>query len=93
MRKKPAVRKETLETIEDDVQLRIDKMFDRIKLAFKKEAAAMKETELRAVCVEHSHVDASVIKEIYERLLGEAFNGDTFDFTCREWIKILSMEN
>src|SRR5688572_2731045 len=92
VKKKPIVKKEILEAIEDDVQVRLDRLFDRLTLFVKKEASLMKEEELRAVCVDYAHVDASVVQGIYDKLMAGAFAEENTRYYLNVWRKSLTRD-
>lgn len=79
------IAKKTLENIEDDLQIKIDEMFDRLTLAVKREATALKEERLRDVCVDYPHVEASVIQGIYDRLVEASFEDENLLFYFSSW--------
>jgi hypothetical protein len=81
------VTKKILDDIEDDIQIRLDDLFDRITYYVKREMTQFKEVQLRAVCVDYAHVDADVIHGVYDKLLEAAFDEENLQFYFESWKK------
>ena len=75
-------------SIEDDLQLHIDKFFDALKVQVTKESRYLKEN-LRSVCVDNPHVEFKTIHEIYNRLIDDNFEINALTPHVAEWVKTL----
>jgi len=74
-----------METVTDDLQLKIDNFFERKAAQDTRLAREFREDSLRSTMVDHPHADFKKVQKIFQKLLKESLESSNLEFYDSKW--------